>query len=127
MKNKWLLLILVLLILSAFTTSEFLKINTPAVSILDNGEFFEAGDIVYYTINISSIDYLDEFEIEADVLSENKEKNSSFTFEEKTKKATINYFYVIPSDIETNIVNIKFIIKDKSNSRVVEKQIKIKN
>jgi len=126
MKNKWFLLILVFLVLSAFTTSEILKINQPAITILDNGNIFEPGDIVYYTVNISSIDYLDQFEIEADIKSEYNNKNSSFIFEDKTKKATINYFYVIPSDIESNTINIKFTIKDKENLRIVKKQIKIK-
>jgi len=126
MKNKWFLLIIVFLILSAFTTSEILKINAPSITILDNGNIFKPGEIVYYTVNISSIDYLDLFEVEADVLSADNKKNSSFTFEDKTKKATINYFYVIPSNIQTSTINIKFTIKDKENLRVVEKQIKIK-
>ncbi len=125
MKNKLFLLIIVFLVLSAFTTSEILKINEPAVTILDNGNIFEPGDIVYYTVNISSINYLDQFEIEADVKSAYNKKNSSFTFEDKTKKATINYFYVIPSDIKSNTINIKFTIKDKKNLRIVEKKIKI--
>ncbi len=127
MKNKWLLLLIVFVVFSAFTTTEFLKINTPYIHIQKNGESFDAGDIVYYTINISSTEYLKKFEISPDILCDTKENNTSFIFDEKTKKATINYFYVIPSHINNNsTINVKFAVYDQNTTRIINKLIRVR-
>lgn len=125
MKRKWYILTIIFVILTAFTTAEIISIGTPSVSITSNGNSFEPGDVVYYTINISSVNYLDCFEVKTKQPDESKKnKLASFCFDENTKKATATYFYVIPDNIEDNsTIDLEFIIKDKKQIQTVQKKV----
>ena len=129
MKTKWLLLLIITIVFSLFNYSGTIKFQTPSIQIHRTGKNFMPGEIVFYSVNINSNEYLKNLRIVPSIDGDNKDANYNYKFNVNTKQATINYFYAIPKELkkDTKIINLKFILTDKNKTKVVTKQIKIKN
>jgi hypothetical protein len=127
MKTNIAVIIFLFIILSAFSLNNTFNINAPSMKIDTRDVIYEAGEIVYFTINICSSDYLEYFEVSPDIIGCNNDSKVNLNFNNETKAATINYFYVIPENLkDVNKINISFIIRDKQNERILEKEILLK-
>jgi len=127
MKLNILIISLFFIILSAFTFQNSFNINAPSIKIETNNNVYKSGEIVYFTINICSSEYLEYFEVTPEIIGSNNDSKVNFNFNQETKAATINYFYVIPENLrDIEKINISFIIRDKNKERTVEKEIFIK-
>jgi len=124
MRTNVLIISLLFITLSAFTLQNSFNINAPSMKIESKIGAFKPGDVVYYTINICSSDFLEYFEVSPDIIGSNNDSKVNFNFNQDTKVATINYFYVIPENIkDIEKINISFIIRDRNKERVIEKEI----
>ena len=128
MNTKWLLLLIISAVFSAFNYSGTIKFQTPSIQIHQTGNNFQSGEIVFYSININSNEYLKNLKIEPSIAGENKDANYNFNFKVNTKQASINYFYAIPKELkeETKTIQLKFILSDETKTKTVTKQIIIK-
>ena len=127
-KTKWFLMLSLSVIFSAFNYSEPLNFHTLTIQILATKDNYNAGEIVFFTININSNEYIEKFEIEPSIKGANDDAIKKFNFDIDTKQATINYFYAIPKDIKKNkTIIFTFNITDKATTETIEKQIRIKN
>ena len=95
MQTKWLLILSISIIFSAFNYSEPINFRTPTIQILKTKDNYQAGEIIFFTININSNEYIEKFEIEPNIKGANNDAKKKFNFDIDTKQATINYFYAI--------------------------------
>lgn len=127
MKIKLVVILLLFIVLCAFSLNNSLEVNAPTMKIDMTDKIYQPGDIVYYTINICSVDYLDYFEVTPEILGCNNDSHVNFNFENETKAATINYFYVIPENLkDVENIEISFLIRDGNNEKILKKEIKLK-
>ncbi len=103
--------------------------NNPSVKIIY--EKFEtnkrSGDIIVFSVKLCSSNYLQTFSILPDIPGLNEDSELKYIFNGKSKQATVNYFYIVPKNID-NIkkISFEFVLQDSNNKIIKEKNISIK-
>lgn len=127
MRTNLAFILLLFILLSAFTFNSPLNLDAPSMKIETKDKYYKPGEIVYYTINLCSSEYLEYFEVLPEIVGCNKDSKVNLCFDRESKVATINYFYVIPENLkDVEEINISFIIRDKRSNKKIDKMILIK-
>lgn len=129
MKFNWLIIIIFFVIVSAFSFSGTFEMNNPSVKIIsEKPDIYNSGDIIVFSVKLCSSDNLQSFLIIPDIPGSNEDSELRYTFNENSKQATVNYFYVVPQNINVvKKISFKFILQDANNNIVKKRIISLKN
>jgi len=102
--------------------SSSLKIYT------ENDNSAKPGEIIYFTANLCSVENLDNFNVETSQPSANGEENFSFSFNERTTSAAVNYYYIVSENAKIGSeITITFYLNTGKTITKKQEVIKIKN
>ena len=90
MKSKWYILIILMLIITAFTYKGKDILNNPSIKVTKVK--LETNNVLCLQINIASINYIDSLIVEQSNQSENSNKKV-FVFKPNTRRASVNFYF----------------------------------
>ncbi len=92
MKFKWYILLVFVLVITAFNYNKTYSFNNPSIKILKKAT--EKDSVLCLQINISSLEYLDSLIVES-TFEDNRIDKKIFVFDKKTRRASVNYFFLL--------------------------------
>lgn len=126
MKLKYLSIAIIFVILTAFNISNTYELAKTTINItVEEANINKAGDMVIFSVSLYSSDNLQSLSITPSNIGLNEDSMLKYTFNNSTKYATINYFYVVPANYK-DLSEISFNFKLESGNKMIEKTKRIK-
>jgi len=125
MKTNWLIILLIIVAGSTINLGSTLRFGNPSIEFVNRKEFIgKNGDMFVYSIKLRSNENLKNFKVIPSLKGVNDDSYFNFDFDENTHQAIINYFYVLPDNLDTsNEVTLTFTLTDSKESNIKTKVI----
>ncbi len=114
MKTNWLIILFVFISTNTFNASSIFEISSPSIKVERTKILAQKqGEIIQFVVNFSSCENLKQFKITPSIKGANEDSQISYTFDENLRKASLNYFYVMPENLANeNTVTLTFTLED---------------
>jgi len=126
MKLRVIILLILFIGASGFNIIKTFELNNPSLKIvLEDCKNNKAGDMIIYSVRLCSVDNLKTFSISPNIKGENEDSFVKFEFDENTKQAVLNYYYIIPK-IKNKQIVLNFTLTDNKSTIKEQKYINVK-
>jgi cytochrome c-type biogenesis protein CcmE len=127
MKLNGLAIIISFVSLTAFNLINTFDFNNPSIKIVSEKKTeSKPGETIVYSLMLCSPENLVNFSVTPSIKGSNDDSELKFDFDENTKQASLNYFYVVPDNVqEKKQIEINFLLRDKKSETLKKEIIKI--
>jgi hypothetical protein len=128
MKTNVLIILIGFVSLTAFNLAGTFDLNNPSIKIIvDKHGEVKKGETIVFSVMLCSPNSLVNFSIKPNILGSNPDSQINFDFDENTKQASLNYFFIVPDNLKgKKNLEFEFHLKD-INSETVKKEVIVIN